>query len=109
MPAPTKKITWLAIALMLPLTYAQDKPVSVKDLDLSIDPSDIEPSVTIKKHENRVEEEYSVNNNVYMIKITPNSGPPYYLVDPDGSGSYEMRRHSAGMDIQVPQWSLISW
>ena len=109
MPAPQKTIPWLITTLMLPLAFAQDKPSSVRDLDLSIDPSVIEPNVTIKKHGNRVEEEYSVNNNVYMIKITPSSGPPYYLVDPEGSGDYEMRRHAAGMDIRVPQWSLISW
>ena len=67
------------------------------------------PTVEITEREGERIEEYSQNGRVYMIKITPNSGPPYYLVDPDGSGDYEMRRHSAGMDIQVPQWSLISW
>lgn len=109
MAAPTKTITWLLTTLMLPLAFAEKGPVSVKDLDLSPDPSDIEPTVTIKQHGNRVEEEYSVNNNVYMIKITPSSGPAYYLVDSEGTGDYEMRRNAAGMDIRVPQWSLLSW
>lgn len=78
-------------------------------LDLSVDESDLEPTVTIQEHSNRVVEEYSVNNNTYMIKITPSSGAPYYLIDDDGSGELEYRRHSGGRDIRIPQWTLLSW
>jgi len=59
----------------------------VADLDLSVQESDITPSVTLREHENRAVEEYRVNNNLYMVKITPAAGAPYYLVDDDGSCS----------------------
>jgi hypothetical protein len=81
----------------------------VADLDLTVDDSDIRPTVTIQEHSNRVVEEYSVNNKTYMVKITPTIGAPYYLIDDDGSGELEYRRHSGGRDIRVPQWVLFSW
>jgi hypothetical protein len=77
-------------------------------LDLSpVD--DMEPKVTIEEHHNRTVEEYRVNNNLYMVKITPKAGKPYYLVDPDGSGTMEWRRNSLGMDVQAPRWTLLRW
>jgi hypothetical protein len=50
-----------------------------------------------------------VNNNTYMMKITPNAGAPYYLVDADGSGEMEWRRNTPGLDPRVPQWTLFNW
>ena len=81
----------------------------LSSLDLSVRDSDYAPSVTLKEHENRVVEEYRVNNNVYMIKITPTVGAPYYLVDDDGSGDMEYRRNSGTLGTRAPQWTLFSW
>ena len=67
------------------------------------------PQVTIKEHHNRTVEEYRLNNNLYMVKVTPFHGKPYYLVDDDGTGDMEMRRNAEGMDNRVPQWTLFSW
>ncbi len=67
------------------------------------------PEVTIKEHHNRTVEEYRNNNNLYMVKVTPSHGKPYYLVDDDGSGHMDMRRNAEGMDNRVPQWTLFSW
>jgi len=96
-------------AASVPTGAANAPPKEARDLDLSIDIDSLEPRVTIREQQNRVEETYQVNNNVYMIKITPSSGAPYYLVDPDGDGRMEMRYRSGGMDRNVPQWSLFSW
>jgi hypothetical protein len=76
-------------------------------LDRALD--EIEPSITIREHKNRVEQEYRVNNNLYMVKVTPSAGPSYYLVDPDGQGDMELRRNSLGMDVRPPQWALFRW
>ncbi len=67
------------------------------------------PTVTVKEHRNRTVEEYRNNENLYMVKVTPSHGTPYYLIDDDGSGDMEMRRNAAGMDNRVPQWTLFSW
>lgn len=79
------------------------------DLDLSPLESDMQPNVVLEEHGNRTVEEYRVNNKLYMIKITPTIGAPYYLIDDDGSGDMEFRRTSGGRDTRVPQWVLFSW
>jgi len=81
----------------------------VADLDLTVVESDIQPAVTLQEHPNRVTEEYRVNNNLYMIKVTPSAGAPYYLVDDDGSGDMEYRRNSGTLGTRAPQWTLFSW
>jgi len=50
------------------------------------DPLLEEPQVVIKKRgEDRIEE-YSLNGMVYIIKVTPRIGFPYYLIDDTGDG-----------------------
>ena len=83
--------------------------VLASELDLSLRPSDIEPSIKLQEHENRVTEEYRVNGNLYMIKITPSGVPSYYLVDDTGTGDMELRRGPAGRDFKIPRWTLLTW
>lgn len=75
----------------------------------SFSADDLEPSVRIEQYDNRTIEEYSVNDNVYMIKVKPKYGPAYTLVDPDGNGEMEWRRDTLGMEINPPRWTLFSW
>ena len=99
--------TTIALATILAAHPALCRDLA--DLDLSVRESDYEPSVTVAEHENRVVQEYRVNNNLYMIKVTPKVGAPYYLVDEDGSGDMAMNRGSDGIEQNVPQWALLSW
>jgi len=69
----------------------------------------IEPEVTIIQKEESVIEEYRINGNLYMVKITPSVGAPYYLIDKDGDGRMESRTTTLGSDVVVPQWVLFSW
>ena len=101
-PAPALLLTALLAALP---ASARD----VSDLDLSVRASDITPAVTVREHENRMVEEYRVNNRLYMVRITPNIGAPYYLVDEDGSGDMAWHRGTSGIEQRVPQWTLLSW
>ena len=91
-----------ALSLMLAAAGATD-------LDLDVVPSDLAPEVEVHDYSNRHVEEYRVNGRLYMIKITPVTGAPYYLLDEDGTGRMEYRRDAAGRDIRVPQWTLFSW
>lgn len=66
----------------------------------------LEPEVTIiQEGESRVEE-YRINGKLYMIKVVPTKGFPYYLVDNDGDGNLETRRNDLDPDIVVPRWTL---
>ena len=101
-----RSIAPAAVALCAGLCQAQVPP---SDLDLRVTPDDLQPSVTVKEYKNRTVEEYSVNHNTYMMKITPSAGAPYYLVDEDGSGDMTWRRGGPDLTNNVPQWTLLSW
>ncbi len=47
----------------------------------------LEPQVTIVKSETETREEFRIKGKLYMVKVTPAVGKPYYLVEPPG------RRH----------------
>ncbi len=68
----------------------------------------IEPQVTIIRKEDAVIEEYRINGFLYMVKVTPAIGPSYYLIDKDGDGQMDSRRHELD-DVIVPQWVLFTW
>jgi hypothetical protein len=68
----------------------------------------LEPEVTIKRRGKAVIEEYRINGQLYMVKITPSKGLPYYLVDSDRDGSLETRRNSLD-DPEVVKWRLFTW
>ena len=69
----------------------------------------IEPEVTIIKKEGATISEYRINGRLYMIKVTPSVGKPYYLIDNDGDGSLESRVNDIYSNITVPQWILFQW
>jgi hypothetical protein len=102
--------TTALMAALLAAFAAQSPPAmsQIAGLDLRVTDADIAPTVTIEEHENRRVERYSVNNNTYMLRITPANGSPYYLVDEDGSGEMAWRRGAAAPS-DIPQWTLLAW
>ena len=107
--APTPpRLLILPGLLWLSLGLAAQQP-RVSDLNLNVQESDIEPTVTLQEHENRSVEEYRVNNNLYMVKIKPTVGAPYYLVDDDGTGDMQWLRDPGDRTIHAPQWTLFRW
>jgi hypothetical protein len=67
-----------------------------------------EPDVTIVEREKDTVFEYRINGRLYMIKVVPVVGPPYYFVDQDGDGNMETRATDYTL-IRVPQWVLATW
>ena len=64
-----------------------------------------EPEITIvKKGENTVEE-YRVHGELYMQKITPSHGVPYYLIKEDQNGAWSKFDGPAGQ-IAIPKWVI---
>ncbi len=72
------------------------------------DGESIEPEVSIIQREDKTIEEYRVNGQLYMIKVTPSIGKPYYLLDNDGDGSFETTKHDLDSMV-VPNWILFEW
>jgi hypothetical protein len=69
----------------------------------------IEPEVTIVRKGDAVIEEYRANGRMFMVKITPKVGKPYYLLDRDGDGRMESRMSELYKEFAVPQWVIFSW
>jgi hypothetical protein len=63
------------------------------------------PQVTITKESEQTVEEYRANGKLYMIKITPKHGVPYYLVDDRGDGKFA-RQEGLDSGLRVPRWVL---
>jgi hypothetical protein len=61
--------------------------------------------VTITKESEQTVEEYRVSGRLYMIKITPKVGAPYYLVDDRGDGKF-VRQESLDNGIRPPRWII---
>jgi hypothetical protein len=69
----------------------------------------IEPEITIIKKQDATVYEHRINGRLYMVKIVPLIGKPYYLVDQDGDGSLETRVNDIYSNINVPQWVIFEW
>jgi hypothetical protein len=78
-----------------------DAPPQAQDQEL-------QPEVTIIQRDGAAIEEYRVGGQLYMVKITPSKGLPYYLVDSDGDGVLETRRNELD-NPEVVKWRIFSW
>lgn len=61
--------------------------------------------VTITKQSEQTIEEYRMGGRLYMIKVTPKGGVPYYLVDDRGDGKFA-RQESLDTGFRPPQWII---
>ncbi len=68
----------------------------------------LEPEVTIRQQGSKTIHEYRMNGRLYMIKIVPERGAPYYLLDQDGDGEMDTRQDNPN-GVVVPQWVLFRW
>jgi hypothetical protein len=64
-----------------------------------------EPEVTIIKQTEQTVEEYRAGGKLYMIKIIPKVGKPYYLVDDQGDGKFS-RMESLDSGLRPPRWVI---
>jgi hypothetical protein len=99
-----------ASLLALPVAHAQEAPSRLESLpDIPpppgmVDPA-LEPQITIvQRGQDRVEE-FRIKGRLYMIKVTPPHGRPYYLIDQRGDG--QMRKYDdLSPNFQVPMWVI---
>lgn len=67
----------------------------------------LEPDVTIVKRGEDTVQEYRIRGKLYMLKVTPPHGTPYYLIDQEGHGV--MTRQDVLPTLAVPMWVVKSW
>jgi hypothetical protein len=74
------------------------------DVAANAEPMD-EPQVTITPQDVQKIEEYRAGGKLYMIKVTPAHGVPYYLVDDRGDGKFS-RQESLDSGMRPPRWII---
>jgi hypothetical protein len=67
----------------------------------------LKADVIIRRGKTRVIEEYRINGQLYMVRVIPKNGKPYYIRYPEGENGRMIRRELD--DIQTPYWKLFSW
>ena len=94
--------------------FAQSRPANLQPLPEPpppppgmMDSGSFEPQVTIKQRGQDRVEEHRINGKLYMIKVTPTHGTPYYLVDPKGDGGFVREDSGVGdKPLSVPMWVI---
>jgi hypothetical protein len=106
----------LLLAVALPVAAQQpSKPPVLQPIPeppppppgYELDPS-LEPQVTILKRGTDSVEEYRIGGKLYMMKITPQNGKPYYLVDNTGNGNFA-RQEQFDSGIKPPMWVIFTF
>ena len=65
-----------------------------------------EVAIRVERNGDRVEE-YRQNGRLYMVKVTPERGPVYYLHDTDGNG--KLNREDGTPSVTPVYWTLYEW
>ncbi|WP_457675600.1 DUF2782 domain-containing protein [Thiolapillus sp.] len=97
---------FLALSLFAAVAVAEDPAQSLPPG--ADDGETLEPEVTIRQEEDRTVHEYRIDGRLYMVKIVPRVGPPYYLMDLDGDGEMDTREDDPN-GVVLPQWILFRW
>jgi hypothetical protein len=92
-----------AEAVPVPVPETPEPPLPVESGE------ELEPDITIIRKGDKMIHEYRHNGSLYMIKIIPDKGPPYYLIDSDGDGNLDVRRSDVDTGIRINQWKIFSW
>ncbi|MGH8641869.1 MAG: DUF2782 domain-containing protein [Burkholderiales bacterium] len=105
----------LLLAATLPVAAQPSQPPGLQPLPAppppppgyEPDPS-LEPQVTIYQRGSDTIEEYRLNGRVYMVKVTPTTGKPYYLVDNIGNGKF-VRFDDYDTGLRPPMWVIFQF
>ncbi|MFV0371509.1 MAG: DUF2782 domain-containing protein [Azonexus sp.] len=111
-----RRLLSLACLLALPFATLAQQPGDAQPLPAvpppppEMEPFDaaLEPQVTIVRNEKETREEYRVNGKLYMVKVTPAVGKPYYLVDRQGDGVM-LESDTNPHPVRPPMWIIHSW
>ena len=109
-------IAILLLAVALPVAaQTQGKPPNLQPVPepppppkgYELDPL-LEPQVTILKRGTDTIEEYRIGGKLYMIKVTPPNGTPYYMIDHKGDGTF-VRQDNFNSGIRPPMWVIFTF
>ncbi len=106
-----KPLFILSLLLAVPMALAEDLTAipGPPELPPQVESGEVlEPEVTIVETDKGTVHKYSINGKVYMVKVVPTSGAPYYFIDSDGDGELDARADDI-TDASIHQWEILSW
>lgn len=69
----------------------------------------LEPDITIIRRGEKTIQEFRRNGEIYMVKVIPDKGPAYYLIDTNGDGKLDIRKSDLDKGLSINQWKLLEW
>jgi len=91
------------------IALAKEPPANLEPLEEFTPPAitneeQQKPEITVIKKEGETVEEYRINGQLYMMKVTPAHGVPYYMHKEDQNGGWMM--DGPNQPISIPKWTI---
>lgn len=110
--------SWVVICLLCAATtnlFAAEPPAGLEPLPEPLPPPNVveddnsvlEPEVTIVKKGKETIEEYRINGELYMMKVTPANGKPYYMHKDDQNGGWI--NDGPSQPLSIPKWVIFKF
>ncbi len=104
----------VGLLLFLPVLSlaAENEPADVPEppeLPLPLQSGEELPDITITRKGQDTIQEYRRNGKLFMIKIIPQIGPPYYMLDTNGDGQMDVKKNDMDKNTNINQWLLFEW
>jgi uncharacterized protein DUF2782 len=88
---------------LAPVPEPPELPMPVQDGEV------LEPDITIIRKGKNTIQEFRKNGQLYMVRIIPDVGPAYYMLDTDGDGNMDVRRSDLDKGLNINQWKIFEW
>lgn len=102
--------------LAFPVYAVDDKPPRLESVPEVPEPplpvesgETLEPDITIIRKGKSTIQEYRRGGKLYMIKVIPDIGPPYYFIDTNGDGSMDVRGSDLDRSSNINMWKILEW
>jgi Protein of unknown function (DUF2782) len=111
-----RRFILLSFFLAFPVYAVDEKPPRLEAIPEAPEPSlpvqsgeTMEPDITIIRKGKKTIQEYRRGGRLYMIKVVPDIGPPYYFIDNDGDGKMDVRRNDLDRGSDINMWKILEW
>ena len=99
-------LAWSESALKEPPAEAPEPPELPPRVQSG---EEMEPDITIIRKGKDTIQEYRRNGQLYMIKVQPQVGPPYYFLDLNGDGKMDVKKSDLDKNTNINLWTIFEW